>query len=123
MNYKELGRTIDGILRRNGGVTLRIIPMGKTTGLEIAEPTHGYQVGIAELFEDTYYDVESMDLEQIIARCHGGYIGFWLYKGKLFIDASMHIMDKESALRSAQERGEIAIFDWHTHEEVLVETS
>jgi hypothetical protein len=46
------------------------------------------------------------------------FIGWWLYRGKYYFDATELVIEKDEALRLAKERGEFAIWDIMNGEEI-----
>jgi len=97
---------------RDGGVTVSLV-----SG-DVAAHTSGFYVGgrVQETVVADPSDIADYQsaVTTITRRAGGvGYIGSWrdIETGHVHIDASDHVEDFDSAIRIAQERGELAIWE------------
>lgn len=90
-------------------------------------PTSGYMVGIAG--NERILNKQDFNLKNIRAYVSDKFeklvepnmfIGSWENKGKIYLDTSMNISNKEEAIRIARELGELAIFDIENGETIYL---
>jgi hypothetical protein len=108
----SIAQTLMSRTARDGGVTVSLV-----SG-DIADHTSGFYVGgrVKETIVKDPADIgDYLTAVSTITRRAGGvgYIGAWKNDetGWVHIDASDHVPDFESAVRIAQERGELAIWE------------
>lgn len=97
-------------IMKKGGATL-------THDLRDAKIKKGYFVSLLG-FEKKFdcKEVEDIDdyvlkLQEKIKDKNGYYIGFWIYKNEVYIDISIHILDKAEALEIGKKNKQISIYN------------
>ena len=48
------------------------------------------------------------------------FVGTWVWRGKVYLDVSIHVYNQEDAISLAKHYGQIAIFDLSTKREITV---
>lgn len=89
---------------------------------ESFSPGKGFFVGSTDKFpslvldanditSDTIWDVQCFVNGMKRAGLKNAYLGTWIDQEKIYVDASCLVLDKDEALSTAKDRGELAIWD------------
>lgn len=119
-----LSQSITDRVRENGGLSVSMV--------DGSEPTEGFMVAkggkqSAVLDADEFYDPArgyqalSSFLQANRELSQGAYLGLWdnsAGDGKVYLDVSENIMDREAAILAGRERDQISIWDVANFEEI-----
>lgn len=110
-------------VRENGGLSVKLI--------DGSEPIKGFMVATDSKFgavvdEKDFFDpAKTEDILNDYLLKHqaelgkeNNYLGLWLNDGKVYLDVSENIEDKEAAIKAGQDRDQISIWDVAAQDEV-----
>jgi len=110
-------------VRENGGLSVKLI--------DGSEPVKGFMVATDSKFgavvdEKDFFDpAKTEDILNDYLLKHqaelgkeNNYLGLWLNDGKVYLDVSENIEDKEAAIKAGQDRDQISIWDVAAQDEV-----
>ena len=104
----------------NGGLTIKPFQNEKPeTGYMVALEGYELQVPVSEFFTGVVADYLGEHAQKLMsnpALC----LGTWVNEGTVYLDLSENIPNREQALELGKERGQLAIFNLETFEEVTV---
>ncbi len=104
------------------------------SAVTFSSPTWGFAVATGrheetlELALDPHQtSIELLAIVENYVRRHrailatpGHYVGTWLHDGKIYLDVSQVIYDRDDAVRAGKDRDQIAIFDLRHAEEITL---
>ena len=98
--------------------TLKQIMNGATIKKDkVCNYKKGYQVSVEDLMTIPAYKVRKKALLNIIASLKSNeYLGIWQDNKKVYIDKSIRKLNKADALKIAQAKNQLAIWDWGNKE-------
>lgn len=70
--------------------------------------------------EVTAYCINKDMWNKIATNPDNIYLGFWLHEGKLYIDLTENIIDKDDAILAGNERNQIAIYDCYERHDIRI---
>lgn len=115
-------------IQENGGATynMNTSELNPSTGYIVA--LVGFEKVIEKIPQTfaNFQDVLLPYLDRKVWDAIGGrediYLGFWINDGKLYLDLVERIEDRFDAIKEGWKRGQIAIWDAKTKEEITVRT-
>ena len=118
-DYEVLYSVVEDTLA-NGGLTIKPFTGEKPSGgYMVALQGFELQVPVSEFFTGIVADYIGEHAQKLMsnpALC----LGTWINEGIVYLDLSENIKSREQALELGKERGQLAIFNLETFEEVTV---
>lgn len=118
-SYDMLYEMVEDTLK-DGGLTIKPFQNEKpTSGYMVALEGFELKVPVSEFFTGVVADYIGEHAQKLMsnpALC----VGTWLHEGLVYLDLSENIASREQAMALGKERGQIAIFNLETFEEVAI---
>ena len=110
MNKKEL-KSLIAYTVENGGATLA--PNGKIVsfpiGYQVAEKQHEKIISL-----EKGLPLETLNAYLLTAKKARGFVGLWIEDNKLYLDISLHILNKGIALSMGRKEKQLSIYEWES---------
>jgi len=110
---------------KDGGITLtsRLVQVKKQTGFFVSLKEQGTIIELKDFTPDSLFLTINKLFIQYEIIYNKQFIGIWLDKvnGKVYIDISVWVQDREEAIRKGLAESQIAIWDIENGQEIYLE--